>query len=63
MTLLSFRETHDDGVISVYKINSKFNYSYLSSKLNNSLYHCNGYTTNKRKSAVFTLQNEKIEHL
>ena len=60
MTLLSFRETHDDGVISVYKIYSKFNYSSLFSKLNKSLFHCNGYTTNKRKSAVFTIQNDKI---
>jgi len=60
MTLLSFRETHDDGIISVYKFNSKFNYSSLFSKLNKSLFSCNGYTKNKRKSAVFTLQNEKI---
>ena len=60
MSLLSFRETHDDGVISVYKINSNFNYSSLFYKLHKSLFDCNGYTTNKRKSAVFTLQNEKI---
>ena len=60
MTLLSFRETHDDGIISIYKINSKFNYSSLFSSLNKSLFHCNGYTSNKRKSAVFTLQIEKI---
>lgn len=60
MTLLSFRETHDDGVISIYKFHSKFNYLSLFSKLHTSLFDCNGYTTNKRKSAVFTLQIDKI---
>jgi hypothetical protein len=61
MSLLSFRETNDDGVISIYKIETKYNYSSLFSELDKYLFDCNGYTVNKRKSAVFTLQKNKVD--
>lgn len=60
MSLLYFRETPDDGNISVYNITSKFNYNNILTHVDNSLHPCNGYSLNKRRSGVFTLNDSKI---
>ena len=60
MELLYFRETPDDGDISIYKIKSLFNYNKILSESENKLFSCNGYSKNNRKSGVFTLDKNKI---
>ena len=60
MSLYYFRETQDDGYISVYNINTKFNYNSILQDVSPYLYNCDGYTKNKRESAVFTSDVNKI---
>lgn len=60
MTLNYFRETHDDGKISIYNISTPFNYHYIMSNIENHLHDCNGYSINNRQSAIFSTNQNKI---
>jgi hypothetical protein len=53
--------TPDDGYISLYSLSNKIpKYDLIYDKLSSFVYGCNGYSVNKRRSGLFTLEKEKV---